>query len=114
MCGACGIGGACQTNARSCGTRGTVFYTFRKSLLLSKPRDVPYRQRKSLRMLAGCISIRVRLDINQMADADQSRLARTHIECSFKVAWMRERRPTNHACDPIIGARIGEQCLVFR
>src|SRR5262245_981877 len=58
--------------------------------------------------------IRVRLDINQMADADQSRLARTYIECSFNVARMRERRPTNHACDPIIGVSIGKQCLIFR
>src|SRR5262249_666659 len=58
--------------------------------------------------------IRVRLDINQMADADQSRLARTYIECSFNAARMRERRPTNHACDPIIGVSIGEQCLIFR
>src|SRR5262245_34275016 len=48
-----------------------------------------------------------------MADADQSRLARTYIECSFNVARMRERRPTNDACGPIIGVTIGEQSLVF-
>jgi hypothetical protein len=30
------------------------FYTFRKSLLLSKPRDVTYRQHKSLRILVMC------------------------------------------------------------
>jgi hypothetical protein len=53
----CPCPASCQTNARS-GERsagnssGPVIYTSRKSLLLPKPRDVTYRQRKSLCILA--------------------------------------------------------------
>src|SRR5215471_19974678 len=42
-------------------------YTFRKSLLLSKPRDVTYRQCKSLHILAGCLSILVILLVGLIA-----------------------------------------------
>src|SRR5262249_61555021 len=51
------------------------FYTFRKSLLLPKPRDVTYRQRKCLSVLAcdafganlNCSESRYRLAVNALA-----------------------------------------------
>jgi len=42
-------------------------YTSRKSLLLPKPRDVAYRQHKSLHILAGCIPILVILLVGLIA-----------------------------------------------
>src|SRR5262245_15848581 len=84
---------ACQTNARLCGTRGPVFYTFRKSLLLSKPRDVAYRQRKCLGMLA-CGTFGVDL------------------KCSEIAAWGGRRLPAAHRVSNFNSLSPGKGCVV--
>src|SRR5215831_3554672 len=49
------------------GRAARFFYTFRKSLLLSKPRDVTYRQCKSLRILTDCTSFLIILLVGLIA-----------------------------------------------
>jgi hypothetical protein len=58
--------------------------------------------------------IRIRLDIHQVSNADEGALVSKRIEHSFRLVRQVQRYPANDARDPIMGARSGEQRLVFR
>src|SRR5262249_37894664 len=87
----------CQTNARSRGratgiSSGPVVYTFRKSLLLPKPRDVTYRQCKPLCILRDCTSVWVLTRHFSAIPSTLSTLDRSEFD---PVCSWREFRPTH-------------------
>jgi hypothetical protein len=64
---------------------GPVVYTFRKSLLSSNARDVTYRQRKCLGMLA-CDAFGVDLNRSESSQAGLSRLLYGHEHSAVRLA----------------------------